>query len=47
MKRAPTLNDVARVAKVSRSLASLVFQDSPKVSASSKAAVLKAAEKLG
>lgn len=47
MKRAPTLNDVARVAKVSRSLASLVFQDSPKVSPSSKAAVLKAAEKLG
>jgi DNA-binding LacI/PurR family transcriptional regulator len=47
VKRAPTLNDVARVAKVSRSLASLVFQDSPKVSPSSKAAVLNAAEKLG
>jgi DNA-binding LacI/PurR family transcriptional regulator len=46
MKRAPTLNDVAKAAKVSRSLASLVFQDSPKVSDASRKAVLKAAEKL-
>lgn len=47
MKRAPTLNDVAHAAKVSRSLASLVFQDSPKVSLASRAKVLKAAENLG
>ena len=47
MKRAPTLNDVAKAAKVSRSLASLVFQESPKVSEQSRKAVLKAAEKLG
>jgi DNA-binding LacI/PurR family transcriptional regulator len=47
MKRAPTLNDVAELAKVSRSLASLVFQDSPKVSEQSRKAVIKAAEKLG
>jgi DNA-binding LacI/PurR family transcriptional regulator len=47
MKRAPTLNDVAELAHVSRSLASLVFQDSPKVSAISRLAVMKAADKLG
>jgi DNA-binding LacI/PurR family transcriptional regulator len=47
MKRPPTLNDVALVAKVSRSLVSLVFQDSPKVSPEKRAAVLKAAAKIG
>jgi DNA-binding LacI/PurR family transcriptional regulator len=47
MKRAPTLNDVAELAQVSRSLVSLVFQDSPKVSESSRKAVLKAAAKIG
>ena len=47
MAKRPTIYDVAARAGVSKSLVSLVLQDSPKVREESRAAVRKAIEELG
>ena len=47
MSRRPTLYDVAERAGVSKSLASLALQGSPKVAPASREAILAAADELG
>lgn len=47
MTRRPTIHDVARVAGVSKSTVSLVFQKNPVVKAETRALVLRAIEDLG